>query len=183
MCYKYTVLPNRETDTRFNQKRRNEMHFRGLGHATFDNIPVFSFDKFTAANLDSFFSSVQNSNVDSTNKGFYPPYNIRGIEKCWSVIEIALAGFKKEELSVELEGDVLVVRGISSEETNKNEKYWHRGIAQRSFTKKFSLDKNMKIRDVGFIDGLLTIYLKYEIPEEQKTKKILIGDGKTKPTF
>jgi molecular chaperone IbpA len=102
----------------------------------------------------------------------YPPTNIAkiGVEK-W-VIEMALAGFKKEDLTITVkEGLLSVESDIPESIPNENERdYIHRGIAYRSFKREFSLADDVKVIDATLEDGLLRVYLEREIPEEKKPK-------------
>lgn len=100
----------------------------------------------------------------------YPHYNIKYTEsENKLVIELALSGFKKEELSVTLDGGYLAVSG-TKEDTDS---YLHKGISTKSFTKKF-LVKDAKIEYARFENGVLTIKIFYETPEEKKLKLIEI---------
>lgn len=104
----------------------------------------------------------------------YPPYNLRKGEKEGHVfLELALAGFKKENLSIVLEDRKLKIEGQSRH--HDKESYIYQGIAGRSFTREFMLAPDVEPSDVLFEDGILTICLVQEIPEEKKPKKLEIG--------
>lgn len=111
--------------------------------------------------LESFGSTV------STN---YPPYNIikQSAEK-W-VIEVALAGWNREDIEVSSQSNVLMVCSKDSSSKSKEGTYYHRGVASREFTKTFNLSDDVEIGKVSFVNGLLTIELNKIIPEHQKRK-------------
>ncbi len=108
----------------------------------------------------------------------YPPYNIAKLSEDEYEISMAVAGFKQSELKVVAQQNTLVVSGSTEEKEEKEGKtYLHRGIATRSFERKFSLADHVKVIDAAIADGLLTLKLKREIPEESKPKVITINSG------
>lgn len=108
----------------------------------------------------------------------YPPYNIAKLSEDEYEIAMAVAGFKQSELSVVAQQNSLVVSGSTEPKEEKEGKtYLHRGIANRSFERKFSLADHVKVVDAALADGLLTLRLKREIPEESKPKVITINSG------
>ena len=110
--------------------------------------------------LDQFF------NIPSSN---YPPYNLINLNNHESRLEIALAGFKKEEVKVYTEYGKLVVEGTKPEEKQTTE-YFHRGLARRNFNKAWTLSEDCVVDNVTFENGLLTIELKKIIPEKHARK-------------
>jgi molecular chaperone IbpA len=110
--------------------------------------------------------------------GAYPPYNIAKLSEDEYEITMAVAGFKPSELKVVAQQNTLVVTGNVEEKEERAEKhYLHRGIATRSFERKFSLADHVKAIDANLSDGLLSLKLKREIPEESKPKVITINSG------
>lgn len=109
----------------------------------------------------------------------YPPHNIVKTDDTHYAIEIAVAGFKKHEISVEIEQDMLTVRG-SSETPNEstNRQYLHRGLSSRDFERSWQLAEHMVVRGAEIKDGVLTINLEYVIPEEKKARVIDIVEVK-----
>lgn len=108
----------------------------------------------------------------------YPPYNIAKLSEDEYEITMAVAGFKQSELTVTAEQNSLVVSGAAADKTEEQGKdYLHKGIATRSFERKFSLADHVKVVDAQLADGLLTLKLVREIPEESKPKKIAINSG------
>jgi len=116
--------------------------------------------------LDRFFN---NSYETTTN---YPPYNLIHVNNVESVLEIALAGFSKKELKVYTEYGKLIIEGQKETKETKSE-YVHQGLAQRSFTREWTLSDDDKIRDVQFKDGLLTVNLGKIVPEYHTRKDYL----------
>lgn len=106
----------------------------------------------------------------------YPPYNIiKHDEEHWS-IELAVAGFKRSELNVELANGVLSVSANSeTSEIEPEALYVHRGLAKRAFTRKWTLAEDVVVQDATLIDGVITIHLERIVPEEKKPRKIEIS--------
>ena len=106
----------------------------------------------------------------------YPPYNIAKLSDDDYEISMAVAGFKQNELTITVEKNTLVVTGSAAEKTEDGSReYLHRGIATRSFERKFSLAEHVKVVAADLADGLLTLKLKREIPEESKPRTIAIN--------
>ena len=101
----------------------------------------------------------------------YPPYNIVQVNNVESRLEIALAGFKKDEVRVYTEFGKLYVEGKKEESKDVGE-FVHKGLAQRSFTRVWSLTDDTEIRGVGFTDGLLVIELGKIVPDHHARRTI-----------
>ena len=114
--------------------------------------------------LNRFFNDDYSSN--------YPPYNLISLNNHESRLEIALAGFKKKDVTVYTEYGRLIVEG-NREEKAEPENYTHRGLAQRSFTRQWTLSDDTKVEDVKFEDGMLTIKLGKVVPEHHAKKEYL----------
>ena len=109
----------------------------------------------------------------------YPPYNIAQISEDDYEITMAVAGFKESDLNITAQQNTLTVTGSTSEKTEKDGKnYLHRGIANRSFERVFSLADHVKVVGADLSDGLLTLKLVREVPEASKPRTIQIN-GKT----
>ncbi|HVI31395.1 Hsp20 family protein [Phenylobacterium sp.] len=108
----------------------------------------------------------------------YPPYNIERTDENAYRIEIAVAGFRPEELNVEVKENLLTVQGrkAANDETRR---YLHRGLAERNFERRFQLADYVVVTDANLADGLLSISLKRELPEALKPRRIEIGSGKS----
>ena len=118
--------------------------------------------------MDDYFN--QFFNFDSTTN--YPPYNLVQINNVDSRLEIALAGFSKDEVKVYTEYGRIVVEG-KKEKTEEESEYLHRGLAQRSFQRAWALSEDITVKDVSFADGLLTIKLGKVIPKHHARKDYL----------
>lgn len=103
----------------------------------------------------------------------FPPHNIIKVDDNRYVVEMAVAGFGKEDIDIELNDGTLVIRG---EKKNKDEvTYLYRGIATRTFTKSIRLIDTIEVRGAEFKDGILKIGLENVIPDHKKPRKIEIG--------
>jgi molecular chaperone IbpA len=101
----------------------------------------------------------------------YPPYNIKEKDDL-GVIEFAVAGFTEKDLKVEVKENILSIYGCKDEK-NPND-FWHKGISDRSFTKKFQLHKHIVVDNAELKDGLLKVSYHRDIPEAEKPKQIKI---------
>ena len=119
--------------------------------------------------FDRVFDAVQRVNTAESN---FPPYNIKKIDDENYEIQIALAGFSKSELDITVEDGNLIVKGEQAE-TSKTE-YLHKGIAERNFTRTWSLAESVKVSGSELKDGVLTINLVNKIPDELKPQSIKI---------
>ena len=119
--------------------------------------------------MDEYFDRLFNVHESSTN---YPPYNLIQVSNVESRLEIALAGFKKEEVNVYTEYGKLFVEG-QKESKEDTTSYVQRGMAQRSFTRAWTLSDDTEIRSVAFEDGLLSIQLGKVVPEHHARKDYL----------
>ena len=113
--------------------------------------------------------------MDTTRDSGYPPYNIRKINEAQYVIEIALAGFSKDDIEIELTEGNLAVRSKKEEETNGDESFVHKGIAKRSFLRSWTLSDDIIVQGADLKDGMLIINLEKVIPDEKKPRLIQIG--------
>ena len=105
--------------------------------------------------------------------GNYPPYNIVKTGETTTELEIALAGFSKEEIEVVTERGVLTVS--TKREGTDSREYTHRGLAQRTFAKNWQLGDDVVVDEVVYENGLLTIRLRKEVPEAQQRKSLPIS--------
>ena len=100
----------------------------------------------------------------------YPPYNVVNGSDGRTILEVALAGFSREDLKVESERNVLTV-SANKAPPDKERKYAHKGISYRTFARNWQMGDDVEVEAVEFKDGLLSIILKKELPEKQKRKK------------
>ena len=113
--------------------------------------------------------------MDTTRDSGYPPYNIRKINEAQYVIEIALAGFSKDDIEIEVTEGNLAVRSKKEEETNGDDSFVHKGIAKRSFLRSWTLSDDIIVKGADLKDGMLIINLEKVIPDEKKPRLIQIG--------
>ena len=125
--------------------------------------------------FDSLFDEL--NEMAARKESSYPAYNIAKDDEEHYRIEIALAGFSSDDISIETEKGMLK---IEANKTGDRANYIHQGIAQRGFSKMFRLAEHMKVDDALFIDGILTIALRREIPEADRPQKIAINNGPKK---
>ena len=104
----------------------------------------------------------------------YPPYNIERTGENEYRIEIAVAGFKPEELNVEVKENLLTVTGRKAANDGDAKQYLHRGLAERNFERKFQLTDYLVVVDADLSNGLLSIALKRELPEALKPRTVEI---------
>ena len=133
----------------------------------FDN-----FNKLTpyAVGFDRVFDQLQNYVENNSTSTGYPPYNIRKDGEYNYDIEMALAGFSKKDIEVEVADGVLTIRSIKENEEDENNLY--RGISYRKFNRNFTLADDIIVKDAKLQDGLLKISLEKIIPEEKKPRLI-----------
>ena len=118
--------------------------------------------------------------MDTTRDSGYPPYNIRKINEAQYVIEIALAGFSKDDIEVEVTEGSLTIRSKKldeKEEETSEDSYVHKGIAKRTFLRCWTLSDDIFVKGADLKDGMLVINLEKVIPEEKKPRLITIGSG------
>ena len=139
--------------------------------------------KYSAADLDRMLDKIAKNSIgmdEYFNRMFclhettsnYPPYNLVQVNNVESRLELALAGFKKAEVYVYTQDGKLFVEGQKEDkETETN--YLHKGLAQRSFTRAWTLSDDTEVRSVDFEDGLLTVTLGKIVPEHHQRKDYL----------
>jgi molecular chaperone IbpA len=106
----------------------------------------------------------------------YPPYNIERTAENEYRIEIAVAGFKRDELTIDVKESVLTVQGRKAANDTER-RFLHRGLAERNFERRFQLAEYVAVVDAQLADGLLSVSLKRELPEALKPRRIEIGAG------
>ena len=133
--------------------------------------------------FDGFFNRL--TNMDIAQSG-YPPYNIRKINELQYVVELALAGFSKSDIEVEVTDGTLTVRsvtakgdpdGVDNDEKSSNNEigFVHQGIAKRSFSRQFNLSDDIIVKNADLKDGMLIVNLERVIPDEKTPRLIPIG--------
>ena len=138
--------------------------------------------RYHAANLPDLFDKITKNSIgmddylnrfwDLDTTSNYPPYNIVQVNNVESRLEIALAGFKKKEVKVFTEFGKLHVEG-KKEVKEENGEFVHKGLAQRSFQRVWTISDDTEVRSVKFEDGLLTVELGKIVPEHHSRKEYL----------
>ena len=139
--------------------------------------------RFNAANVNQLFDRINKNSIhmdeyfdrlfalhETTSN--YPPYNLVTVSNVESRLELALAGFKKKEVYVYTQDGKLFVEG-QKEDKETGTEYVHRGVAQRSFTRSWTLSDETEVRSVAFEDGLLSITLGKIVPDHHQRKDYL----------
>ena len=130
--------------------------------------------------FDGFFNRLSNMDIAQSQSG-YPPYNIRKLNELQYVVELALAGFSKSDIEVEVTDGTLTIRSaIAKEEGVDNDAnneigFVHRGIAKRAFSRSFQLSDDIIVKNADLQDGMLIVNLERVIPDEKKPRLIPIG--------
>ena len=138
--------------------------------------------RYHAANLPELFEKINRNSIglddylnrfwDLDTASNYPPYNIVQVNNVESRLEIALAGFKKKEVTVYTEFGKLYVEGHKEDKETVGEVV-HKGLAQRSFERQWTISDDCEVRSVKFEDGLLTVELGKIVPEHHARKEYL----------
>ena len=125
--------------------------------------------------FDRLFDMLENSSLGQSGEN-YPPFDLIKLGDNDFRIELAVAGFKPDELDITAQENVLIVSGRKKDESDEQaSNYIYRGIATRSFERRFALADHIRVRGADMKDGLLSIELVREIPEAMKPRKISIG--------
>ena len=146
---------------------------------TLSSLDIPSIHKF-AVGFDQMFDELlrQTAGTNSTN---YPPYNVVKHSEDKFAIELAVAGFREGDIDISVEKNQLSVKGEkieSLEELDKPVEYLHRGISARNFYRTWTLADHVEVVGAEVRDGILTVHLERQIPEEQKPKKVAITYNK-----
>ena len=120
--------------------------------------------------LADLFDFATRSNQNSS----YPPYNIESHGEENYSITLAVAGFSEDEIDINVENQIMTIKGKKNLDENTETNYLYQGIATRSFEKKFNLAEYVEVTNANLVNGLLTIKLKKELPEAMKPKSIKI---------
>ena len=107
----------------------------------------------------------------------YPPHNVVKIDSEHFIIELAVAGFTTEDISIEVKDSILLVKGNNSVQDDRE--YAHKGISSRKFEKSFRLSEFVVIDGADLVNGILVVNARVEVPEERRPRKIEIGSAGT----
>lgn len=145
---------------------------------TLTSANVFNFDNYnriipSALGFENVFAALDNAaHLLTTSQTAFPPVNVIKADEYNFVIEMAVAGYKRDEIEITAEKNSLKVAGKKEGEDDRN--YITKGIAGRKFTRQFVLSDTIVVKGADLADGVLTIKLENVIPEEQKPRKISI---------
>lgn len=128
------------------------------------------FPRSTFVGFDHLFNDLEH--VARHAKDNYPPHNVLKTGESDYLIELAVAGFSKDELTVEVKDRTLTITG---EHESKGREYIHRGISTKKFKRTLRLSEHVHVHGADFKDGILSIDLKYIVPESLRPRKITIG--------
>ena len=139
-----------------------------------NNLTTFDRNKFIPYSIgfDNLFDRLFDIDLESSNS--YPPYNISKVDENNYIIEMALAGFNKDDIEIELADSELTVRSKKREDSNKDVNLIHQGISHRTFNRKFTLSEEILVKNAEMKNGMLIIKLEKFIPENKKPKLISI---------
>lgn len=135
---------------------------------SFDLTPFYR----NTVGIDNLFDRITRNIDMASNAGNYPPYNIIKTGDETYEIQIAAAGFRQDEIDVEVKDGQLIVHGSQGQSVEVE--YLHHGISNRSFLRTFQLSDYVEVKDALMKDGILTVRLERQIPEAMKPKKIAI---------
>ena len=135
-----------------------------------NNLTTFDPFRNLTVGFDSIFDQLSSLSQFEIPK--YPPYNIKKVDDNKYQLEMALAGFTKTDLEVEVKDNTLTVTGNSSDDTENTNSFVYKGIAQRAFTRQWALIDYLKVFNANFKNGVLTVDMELNLPEDKKAKKI-----------
>jgi len=161
---------------------KNTRLFKEINKMQFNTSTLDTFWKEYAPHavgLDAMFHRLDAMSGHNIN---YPPFNVIEHDSANYEIEIALAGFRPDEIEVSTEQNILRVAS-KIEKRDPERKYRHKGLSKRSFTNTWQLGEDLRVTSVNFDNGLLSISLEKIIPEHQKKTVYNIGSGVTDPEF
>jgi len=137
---------------------------------SFDITPFYR----NTVGIDSLFDRITRNLDVAANAGNYPPYDIVKTGEETYEIRVAAAGFRQDEIDVEVKDGQLIISGAHNDTVNTVMEYLHHGISNRSFVRTFVLQDYVEVQDAVMKDGILTVRLQREIPEAMKPKKISV---------
>ena len=138
------------------------------------NLPTRVFDPFKnmTVGFDDIFDQLSSMSKYVNDIPNYPPYNIKKVGKDKYQLDMALAGFTKEDVKVETGDNVLTISASSSDK--EDDSFVHKGIAKRAFKRQWTLAEHLEVGDAKLKDGVLTVDMKLNLPEEKKPRTIKI---------
>lgn len=123
--------------------------------------------------FDNMFDELMRVTSQQTNSN-YPPHNVIKTGEDTVLIEVAVAGFAEGEIDIQLNKNQLSITGERKRDEDAEYEYLHRGISKRDFKHTFTLADHVEVKNASIQDGILTVYLERQVPEEAKPKSIAI---------
>jgi molecular chaperone IbpA len=138
---------------------------------------AFDFSPYrrSTVGFDRLFDMLESSTIGQQGEN-YPPFDLIKLDDNRYRIELAVPGFGRNDVEITAQQNSLIIRGQKNEEAGAD--YVHRGIANRSFERRFALADHIQVRGADMHDGMLAIELEREIPESMKPRKVSIGDSR-----
>ena len=138
------------------------------------NLPTRVFDPFKnlTVGFDDIFDQLSSMSKYVNDIPNYPPYNIKKVGKDKYQLDMALAGFSKDDVKVETNDNTLTISASSSDK--EDDSYVHKGIAKRAFKSHWTLVEHLEVQDAKLKDGVLTVDMKLNLPDEKKPRTIKI---------
>jgi molecular chaperone IbpA len=134
-------------------------------------LPTLALRSFVG--FDNLFNELETVSTQKQNS--FPAYDLIRISADEYEITLALSGFNKKDISIDIHDGVLTIKGNGGNDVHeKNTQYLYKGIARRSFEQKFRLEQYVDVKDATLSNGLLTISLLREVPEERKAREIIL---------
>ena len=141
----------------------------------------FAYPRNAFLGFDHIFDQLEN--IHQHSKDTYPPHNVIKDEEMKYTLEMAVAGFKQEHIDIEVKDHILTIKG-DRPQRRPQERYVHKGISARNWTKSFRLSEYTEVTGADLVDGILTVNLEVILPAEKLPRKITIGtyEGKNDNT-
>ena len=138
---------------------------------------IDNFNQLTpyAVGFDRIINDLQRYTENTVTSSGFPPYNIRKETDYTYLIEMALAGFGRDDLEIETSQGIITVRSVKEPDFTVKDDQIYRGIAYRKFERKFTIADDIIVKNASLVNGMLTIKLERVIPEEKKPKLIAIN--------
>ena len=137
------------------------------------HLTSFSTLKPMSIGFDDFFKYIESA-IDRTQQDKFPPFNIIKTDDYNFIIEVALAGYAKEDIEISTHDSLLEISS-SKQKSEDERQFLHRGISSRAFTTTFPLGENIIVKEASFVNGILSVNLERIVPEEKKPKTITIS--------
>lgn len=138
---------------------------------------TYAFPRNVFLGFDHIFGELDN--ISKSAQDSYPPHNVVKEDELQYVLELAIAGFGEDDITIELKDHILTIEG-SREKRREQEKYIHKGISARKFKKSFRLSEYTEVVGAELKDGILSVGLEVVLPEEKRPQMISINSHKGK---